>query len=314
MNDVTIGIVTFNSQDVIATCLESIAVHYGDKYRVLVVDNNSTDNTHDIITRQFPSVEVFNTGDNYGFGYGVNLLVAKSKTPYTLIVNADIILDETTITPLVATLENNNKCVIAAPVTSDTHGNGEGNIRNFPSIKSQFCESFFGGGIASRLGLSETILDEHSYENTHEVDWLKGAIWCVRRETFMALGGMRTDFFLYSEETEFAARAYDAGGTSMIVADAHATHSGGQSDVHPLLYSLLALNKVQYMKVRERRGALHAVRDILFFGMLLRAKNAQSRAAFLSILRSYGGFERERRRLIKKLDGRLSDPSFSTSA
>lgn len=303
---ITIGVVTYNSANVISECLNSIEMTCGKSIQVIVCDNNSNDETVNIVKTDYPFVEIINTGANYGFGYGVNTIIEHSKSPYVLILNADIRIETSTVEPLIETLEQYPKCVIASPVTFSSENNIEGNIRAFPSVKHQLFESMLGGSIAERLGQSEIIRNEIQSENPQVVDWIKGAIWCVRKDQFIDLGKMRTDFFLYSEETEFAARVSDAGLTSMITARAKAVHLGGKSDENSLLYSLLHLNKIYYFKIRGQKLSAQCIRLILMLGMLLRINKPQCRAGFISILKSFFGLDRERKSLIKALGGSIS--------
>ena len=301
----TIGIVTHNSGDVIENCLSSIKTHYPDRFRIIIADNDSADSTHEIVTSQFPQVEIFNTGKNYGFGYGVNYLLSKASTKYVLVLNADIEILPGTIEPLINTMNHGDMCVVSAPVTVNSENDLEGNIRRFPGLVNQFFESVIGGKIASKINKSETVTDPKEYTTTHKVDWIKGAIWCIRRETFENLGGMRTDFFLYSEETEFAHRAAVNGFHSIIVSDSKAMHMGGESDTNQLLYTLLALNKIFYMKLSSGKIQAQIMRIILIIALLLRINKTQCRFALKSMIRSLAGFEKERLKIISKLNGTL---------
>lgn len=310
MNELlTIGIVTHNSSDVLQNCLSSIFDNYGDEYRVVIVDNNSTDSTHELVTFQFPNVEIYNTGANYGYGFGVNKVISYCQTPYVLVLNADIEINKNTIKPLIESLENDESITLVAPVTRNKGGEIEGNIRRFPSVLRQFGESFLGGKISKKLNLSETVDNEKAYETNRDVEWIKGAIWCVRRSDFIALARMRTDFFLYSEETEFAYRCSKANKRCMVVASSWATHLGGASDTNPLLYTLLTLNKLRYSKITMRGFEYLTLRAIVVFGLIFRISKPQARRALISLVYASFGLESERHKIIKELGGVLPNES-----
>lgn len=303
--DLTIGIVSFNSEDVIYDCLESIVENYGNEYRVIVVDNNSTDGTHSIITHNFPQVEVFNTGGNYGFARGVNTIFNKAATPYTLIINADIRIDTTTIPPLLKHMQSTKTCGISAPLTRTLDGAIEGNIRSFPTLPRTIAVSVLGGNRATAIGMSDIVNEEKHYAYSHSVDWLKGAIWCVRLETVHAIGAMREDFFLYSEEREFAARAHDNGWTSDIVPESNAIHIGGEQDVHPQLHALLLINNIRYVTIRRGKFVGFTTWFLQTIGEILRSRTPQHRYALYSHIRCIRGVNKETKRLIGELGGEV---------
>lgn len=303
--NLTVGIVTFNSQDVIKHCLTSVTQNIPSNVPVIIADNHSTDTTTEIISSQFPHVTVIDTGANYGFARGVNTLLHHSETMYTLIVNADVQINDTTITPLITYMDEHPECIVAAPQTFDTAGNREGNIRTFPTFPQTISECILGGNRARAIGMSDIYTDAKHYEHAHDVEWLKGAIWCVRTQSALDIGAMREDFFLYSEEREFAARANDRGLTSAIVPEATAIHIGGESDVHPVLYSLMTINKVKYDTLRRGKvvGTISWISYVT--GELLRSRTEQHRYALKSLLRARKGVDREVAHLVDELGGTL---------
>ncbi len=309
-DQLTIGIVTYNSSDDIVACINSIRKHAKNNSRIIVSDNNSTDNTREIINENFSDVDIINTGGNYGYGHAFNVLLSKTTTPYLLLLNADITIDENTIEPLLLHLNSDPQCIIAAPATYNLQGKLEGNIRIFPTIVRTVTTCLLGGTRAERIGMCDIKRNESEYTTTHNVDWLKGAIWCIRTSLAIELQGMREDFFLYSEEREFAARALDHGYVSAIVPAAQATHIGGDSDFHPILYSLLHINNIRYEIARGRYVSAAITYTMQLFTEGLRSMAPQHRRAFISHLRALKGVKREAHRLITELNGELTEPVF----
>ncbi|RYD17084.1 MAG: glycosyltransferase family 2 protein, partial [Verrucomicrobiaceae bacterium] len=93
--DVAIVIVTYNSAGEIAECLESVfAQRESVTQQVIVVDNDSKDNTVDLIRADFPEVELVIPGKNLGFAAGVNLGARHADAEFVLLLNPDtVILD-----------------------------------------------------------------------------------------------------------------------------------------------------------------------------------------------------------------------------
>ncbi len=309
MNDtvnVSIGIVTHNSSSLIASCLENIQELFGELYPIVIFDNNSKDETKTIVRTQFPQAKIIESDLNYGFGFGVNKILENATSKYVLLINPDVTLNKSSIRPLEEELENNPKTIVCAPLTLDSKGNPEFNVRRFPKLRTQLFESLLGGNIAMRISQSELVVDTKNYSAMSKIDWIKGAIWMIRRNDFVKLGGMRNDFFLYSEETEFAWRAKAAGYQLSIASESSATHIGGDSDTDPLLFSLLALNKIYMMKLTSKKLNAQILRVILVLGSLVRINKPASRIALTYLIKSYSNFENQRLDIIEKLNGTIA--------
>jgi GT2 family glycosyltransferase len=89
-------VVTWNNEDVIAECLDSIVAQTGVDVRLYVLDNASTDGTRDVVTR-YPSVRLARARQNYGFAKGNNILIRKAledpDVGYIALINSDAVLD-----------------------------------------------------------------------------------------------------------------------------------------------------------------------------------------------------------------------------
>ena len=97
-NPITFIIVTWNNEKEIANCLTSIDLFSPIGSQVIVVDNNSTDNTVTIIKGRFPKVKLIESKNNLGFAAGNNLALAKVETNYICYLNPDTILLENIVT------------------------------------------------------------------------------------------------------------------------------------------------------------------------------------------------------------------------
>jgi N-acetylglucosaminyl-diphospho-decaprenol L-rhamnosyltransferase len=144
-----------------------------------------------------------------------------------------------------------------------------------------------GGRVAGLFPrLSETVGDDGSYLERHEVDWATGAAMLVTRDCAETTGPWDESFFLYSEETDFAERARRAGFRIVYEPAAVVTHTGGDSMTSPRLRSMLALNRLRYFRRRHgriRSGAFYAA---VLFNEVTRAVlgDKAARAAALGLV------------------------------
>ena len=86
---VTIIILNWNGQNVLEACLESLQRQTFRHFRVIVVDNGSTDGSPDLAARVFPTAEIMALGRNTGFARGNNIGFAAVDSPYTALLNND---------------------------------------------------------------------------------------------------------------------------------------------------------------------------------------------------------------------------------
>ena len=111
-NNFTIVIVTFKSEKVIETCLNSI----DQKYAVIIVENSNNVNFKKNIEDKFPNVKCHLTGSNMGMGSANNIGIKLAKTNYVLILNPDVKLTQNTIINLTSEIELIDNFAIAAPM------------------------------------------------------------------------------------------------------------------------------------------------------------------------------------------------------
>ena len=111
-NNFTIVIVTFKSEEVIETCLNSI----DQKYAVIIVENSRDASFKKNIEIKFPNVKCYLTGSNMGMGSANNIGIKLAKTNYVLILNPDVELTQNTIVNLTSEIELINNFAIAAPM------------------------------------------------------------------------------------------------------------------------------------------------------------------------------------------------------
>ncbi|MFD5828126.1 glycosyltransferase [Lentzea sp. NPDC060358] len=265
---VAVVIVTYQSEQVIGGCLDSLP----DDVRVIVVDNASTDGTVAAATR--PGVEVLRNPVNGGFAAGVNLGIKAAEGHDVLVLNADIRLHPGAVQALRAAGKP-----ITVPRVVDESGALSHSLRRKPGVAGAFAEALLGGGRAGRAGLGETVTAPIAYQGAHAADWATGCAWLITRETVEEHGLLDERFFLYSEETDYMLRA----GGVWFEPRATVTHIGGEVSTNARLWSMLASNKVRLH--RERRGRFAGF--LMWLAVVanegLRARSPKHRAALKAL-------------------------------
>lgn len=252
--DVLVAVVTYDSAALLPGLLESLPAGLaGLTWHLVVADNDSADGSADVAARLAPGATIVRTGRNGGYAAGINAAVAEGPaSAAVLVLNPDVRLGPGCAAELVRALALPGTGV-AVPRLADGQGRLIETIRREPTVLRAVADAVLGARRAGRVaGLGEVVTAPARYDRPGVVDWAEGSTVLVSRECWDRCGPWDESFFLYSEETDFALRARDAGLATRYVPTARAVHLEGDSRTSPGLWALLTLNKVRLFA--RRRG------------------------------------------------------------
>jgi len=113
MSQLDIVLVSYNTAEYTKRAIESVYAETHDTdFNIIMVDNDSKDNSVALISKHFPSVEIINTGANLGFAGGVNIGTKASQGEYILLLNPDTVILDGAIDKLMAYAKNNKSAGI----------------------------------------------------------------------------------------------------------------------------------------------------------------------------------------------------------
>jgi GT2 family glycosyltransferase len=245
-------VVTYNSRETILDCLASIEAQKLRPKEILVVDNDSNDDTVKLVRSNFPDVAVTETYSNRGYGYANNLGASKVSGTIIGIVNPDVILDASWARQM------------AVALSSDSlRGAAEGKL-----LQSQDPRRVdVGGSRLNILGFGCTTkhgeLDSPE-EWTEEVSYPSGAAFVIRRDVYSAVGGFDATYFLYHEDVDLGLRIYAAGWKVVYVPAARAIHRH-ESGLRPDKLKLLERNR--WTTLTKNLPAAYFIRCGLLLGV-----------------------------------------------
>jgi N-acetylglucosaminyl-diphospho-decaprenol L-rhamnosyltransferase len=285
--DCAVIIVSYNSARYIARLLDSLpAAASGLRIRCIVVDNGSQDETLPIV-RLRNDVMVVETGRNLGYSGAINVGRAHAgMSSSLLILNPDMVLEPGAIVRLSRALDEPGVGV-AVPMLLTGKGDLYLSLRREPNLIGALGEALFGSHLAWRPSwLSDTVRDHLAYQNSQDVAWAGGAALLISAACNEAVGDWDDDrFFLYSEETDFAARARRHGFRIHYVPSARVCHEEGGSGRSPALGALLAVNRVRYYEKYHSEPAAWLFRAIVILHHLLRSAYPDHRVALKALVR-----------------------------
>lgn len=216
--ELDVVITTYNSAEYIQECLESLAV-IRESWSLYIVDNGSSDETLDIVQRVAPGATVIRSGENLGFGQGINRGAVAGSSNLMLVLNPDAVL-VSDITAIVARVRAQE--VIAAGLMLNSAGELRSNAFDFPTWSTVFKVS------KAHVPKAE-ILDRLSTSPTTTVDYIEGSFFVIRRSTWERLGGFSSEYFMYGEDRDLSRRALEMGVRTELVNAAVFQHDGGFS-------------------------------------------------------------------------------------
>ena len=250
---VTVVVVTFNSADVVPGLLASLPAGLAPlDWTLVVVDNGSRDDTVEVVEASAPDAVVVRAGRNGGYAAGINLGVAQ-VTDHTavLVLNPDVRLQPGCVPELVAALRRTGAGIVV-PRLDDARGRLISSRRREPTLRRALADAVLGAERAGRIGdLGEVITDPGDYEAEAPTDWAEGSTQLVSARCWAAVGAWDESYFLFSEETDFALRARDAGYPTYFVPTARAVHLEGGSAGNPALWRLLVVNRLRLFARRH---------------------------------------------------------------
>jgi len=225
----TVIVLNWNGKDDLLRCLGSLEPLLSDRFRVLAVDNGSTDGSADAVRQRFSGVELLALERNFGYAGGNNagFRHAMQKNPeYVVFLNNDTVVAPDAVARLTAVLRDDSDAGIAVP---------EIFYMDDPD------RIWYAGGVV-RLGLGlvrhEGIRELYgpAYARRKETGYATGCCIAMRSLDFERLGGFDERFGMYCEDVDLSLRVRKAGLTVICEPAARVWHrvsASYGSSMHP---------------------------------------------------------------------------------
>ena len=205
---VSIIIVNYNGKELLQKCLDSLLKVNYNNFEIILVDNNSTDGTVELVTKNYPSLIIIKLDSNKGFAEPNNVAAKISKGKYLLFLNNDTVVTPNFISEMVKVMETDKKIAVCQSLLLKPDG----------SVDSS-------GDFIDHLGVvynSKTKIDE-----IREVSSARGASMLVRSDIFEKLDGFDQKFFVTFEDVDLCWRSWILGYRVLIIPTSIVYHEGG---------------------------------------------------------------------------------------
>jgi hypothetical protein len=231
--DISIGIVSYNTCDLLRACLQSLRQRAAEgeaTIEVIVADNGSSDGSVEMVQREFPEFQAFYTGGNIGYGRANNAAFERATGRYFFVLNSDTEVEPGALREMVQFMDAHPQAGGAGAKLILPDGSTQPSVGTDPTLRAIFFEQTYLDKLLPHSRLTGGyLLTWWDYKERREVEQVCGACLFVRREAWHQIGGFDPAFFMYFEDTDFCLRLRRAGWQIWYLPDARIQHRLGGS-------------------------------------------------------------------------------------
>jgi len=219
----SVVILNYNVKHFLELCLKSVeqAITNIDA-EIIVVDNNSPDDSCDMIKQKFPSVKLIANRDNVGFAKANNQGVKEAKGEFVCILNPDTVVAEDTFVKLLDFAKTKADCgAIGSKLIDGSGAFLPESKRNVPVVKVAMQKLF---------GNSTNYYASHlNKDDIGKIDVLVGAFMFLKRDVYNQVKGFDEDYFMYGEDIDLSYKLLQSGYQNYYFGETTCIHFKGES-------------------------------------------------------------------------------------
>ena len=208
---------------------------------IIVIDNNSSDNSCAMIKELFPNVKLIENKENLGFPKGNNIGVEQAKGEYICILNPDTVVAEDTfskilnfVTLCAVEVPNSEIGIIGCKLIDGTGNFLPESKRGVPTPWVAFTKIF---GLYKISNVFGKYYAQHLTQNqSGKVDILVGAFMVMKRELYNEIGGFDENCFMYSDDIDLSYMALQKGKSNYYFHETTVIHYKGESTIRDEKY------------------------------------------------------------------------------
>ncbi len=234
MIDVSVIIVTWNNEDEISDCIDSVIANSSralGTVEIIVIDNASGDKTFELLKNmKYSNVQSHRNEKNLGYTKAVNQGIELANGEYIFLLNPDTKLHENCLNILHSYLKTNLSSAADCPLMLNEDGSVQHSIRNFPDYWTMFCEFTLLSKIFSRSKLfGKWKMKYFSYDEDADVNQPMAAALMIRKSILNQIGNMDERFEMFFNDVDLCKKIFDSGSKIRFIKDAIIIHKHGAS-------------------------------------------------------------------------------------
>lgn len=233
MVDISIIIVNYKTAQLVIDCIESVYAQTKEhRFEIIVVDNDSGDDSKELVLSKFVDVQWLEMGYNSGFARANNAGIKIAKGEFILLLNGDTVILDGALDKTIALMKDNPDAAACGVQLLNTDGSTQ--ISGAHTVKGGLnillTIPFIGNVVrywGYKLKAKVPSVQSVTLKKT-EVDWIIGAFIMVRKTVLNKSGWLDEDFFMYAEEIEWCSRL-KSQGSLYLFSEPQVIHIGGGS-------------------------------------------------------------------------------------
>ncbi|WP_406684259.1 glycosyltransferase family 2 protein [Seonamhaeicola sp. MEBiC1930] len=219
----SVVILNYNVRYFLEVCLKSVQSAISEiDAEIIVVDNNSKDDSCSMVKELFPEVILLENKENFGFSKGNNIGVKKAKGEYLCILNPDTVVAEDTFLKLLKFIDNEDEIgIVGCKLVDGTGKFLPESKRNIPYLKI---------ALKKLIGNSDAYYANHlNDDDAGEVDIFVGAFMIMKKNVYDEVAGFDEDYFMYGEDIDLSYRILKSAYKNYYFGKTSVIHFKGES-------------------------------------------------------------------------------------
>lgn len=262
MNNISIIIVNYKSWIPLENCLNSLLKQENINTDIIVVDNNSSDNTLEQYKKMFPSVEWIENKKNYGFSKACNIGESKSKYDLLLFLNPDTILEKNCLEKIFKkNIDYNSKIISIKQIDKKKKNtNAYGYFLSFHTYNGLL--RFFYRLIFRKTKKINERLDYFC------PDWISGSFVIISKNKFHIIGKWDERFWMYYEDMDLCKRAKENDMEIIMLNDIFCYHFHGLSSRINYKTKIKSKTEVLISKIKYVKKHFNGFKKFLLISLI----------------------------------------------
>lgn len=279
MKKLSVVIVSYNIREYVDQCLQSVEIALrGIDGEIVVVDNQSQDDTVPYVKAHYPQVRVIESGGNIGFASANNIGIRQSESEYVLLLNPDTVVAVNTLHEVLHFMESHEN--VGAAGVQMLNADGTKAMESRRGRPTPLVSFYKMCGLADLFPRSRTFARYYmswlSWNEPAEIEVISGAFFFIRRKALDEIGLLDEDFFMYGEDIDLSCRLLNAGWHNCYLPCRIIHYKGGSTDKTTVRYvrvfykAMLIYFRKHYAHLNffARKGIEVAIYVRALFGMI----------------------------------------------
>jgi len=253
MPELSIIIVSWNVREYLLKCISSVKEHVGAiAHEIIVVDNNSSDGSVELVAKHFSDVVIIHNKENIGFARANNQGFEQSKGEFLLLLNPDTEVRKGSICTVLDFMKKEERAGVAGCRIVGGNGQLQKSVHRFSTIAGNIIWAMF----LDRILFPELRNKYYYQKDPFKVDSITGAFMMVRRAAVGNGPLLNPEYFMYAEEKDMMLKFGRSGWETWFIPTTEIIHYGGMSTslIKQEMFLQLQKSQVLFYKAFYSKG------------------------------------------------------------